>query len=126
MTQDYISMSTQRFRKFCQPTAAELAGLGIKVKDFAYESTLQPVRTVYRQPKQIQPHFQQLHREDTEPLIEISQNQFKSESDSQDRGRVLCRTDTEAILEETIGSLVTREFGGFLERNGAMDCITQY
>ncbi|KAF8969425.1 hypothetical protein BDZ97DRAFT_1795586 [Flammula alnicola] len=38
-----------------QPTAADLKKLGIKVRDFAYESTLPPVPTVYCHPRQIQP-----------------------------------------------------------------------
>ncbi|KAF9057929.1 hypothetical protein BJ165DRAFT_1398112 [Panaeolus papilionaceus] len=64
-------------RKRQQPTPQYLATLGIKVRDFAYESKLPPVKTVYRQPKQIQPSSQPvsqgprpLERTLTEPVIE--------------------------------------------------------
>ncbi|PPQ64635.1 hypothetical protein CVT24_008372 [Panaeolus cyanescens] len=60
-----------------QPTPQELSSLGIKVRDFAYESKLPPVKTVYRQPKQVQPSSQAesqgpkpLERTLTEPVIE--------------------------------------------------------
>lgn len=38
-----------------QPTVAMLASLGIKVRDFAYESKLPPIQPIYRHPRQIQP-----------------------------------------------------------------------
>ncbi|PFH51295.1 hypothetical protein AMATHDRAFT_85206, partial [Amanita thiersii Skay4041] len=38
-----------------QPDAQWLASLGIKVRDFAYESTLPPIAPVYYLPRQIQP-----------------------------------------------------------------------
>ncbi|KIL67257.1 hypothetical protein M378DRAFT_9505, partial [Amanita muscaria Koide BX008] len=39
-----------------QPTAAELTKYGIKVRDFAIESTLPPIAPVYLHPTQIQPN----------------------------------------------------------------------
>lgn len=99
-----------------QPTAAQLATLGIKVRDFAYESTLPPVRTVYRQPRQIQPSVpRQLHREDTEPLDNIQQSQS-------DSGSGIARTITEPVLENE-GPSIAREMGGFFEINGSTDRI---
>lgn len=38
-----------------QPAVAMLANLGIKVRDFAYESKLPPIQPIYRHPRQIQP-----------------------------------------------------------------------
>ena len=38
-----------------QPSIAMLASLGIKVRDFAYESKLPPIQPIYRHPRQIQP-----------------------------------------------------------------------
>ena len=38
-----------------QPSVAQLASLGIKVRDFAYESKLPPIQPIYRHPRQIQP-----------------------------------------------------------------------
>ena len=38
-----------------QPSVAMLASLGIKVRDFAYESKLPPIQPIYRHPRQIQP-----------------------------------------------------------------------
>jgi hypothetical protein len=100
-----------------QPTAAQLARLGIKVRDFVHESTLPPVRTVYRQPRQIQPSVpRQLHREDTEPLDDIQQSQSDSRSG-------IARTITEPVLENEAGPSIAREMGGFFEINGSTDRI---
>ena len=60
----------QKTKKGQQPTAAQLAQLGIKARDFAFEETdLPPVRTIYCHPKQIQPSVNRrrvLQRELTE------------------------------------------------------------
>lgn len=45
--------SRRQAQKFDQPTPEQLAKLGIKVRDFAYESTLPPIRAYV--PRQIQP-----------------------------------------------------------------------
>jgi len=97
-----------------QPTAAQLAMLGIRVRDFAHERTLPPVRTVYRQPRQIQPSVpRQLRREDTEPLDNTQQSQSDSSSG-------IARTTTEPVVA---GPSITREMGGFFEINGSTDRI---
>jgi hypothetical protein len=89
-----------------QPTVAQLEKHGIKVKDFAYTSTLPPVPTVRLQPRQIQPSVAQgLRREDTEPVDDINPGSGKS---------ALTRVDTEPIPEKTCHSLA-REKGGFLD-----------
>lgn len=51
-----------------QPTAEQLAKLGITVRDFAYESTLPPVAPVYFLPKQIQPDPRVTRPEQGHPL----------------------------------------------------------
>lgn len=51
-----------------QPTAEQLAKLGITVRDFAYESTLPPVAPVYFLPKQIQPDPRVTRAEQEHPL----------------------------------------------------------
>ncbi len=91
-----------------QPTSEELARLGVRVRDFVYDTTLPPVRPVYRQPRQIQPSIpRQLQREDTEPV---------DESQSQPMGsrQTLGRTLTEPVLEPVAGPSILRERGGFL------------
>ena len=45
-----------------QPDVATLASYGIKVRDFAYESTLPPVKPVHLLPRQIQPGLRALKR----------------------------------------------------------------
>ena len=94
-----LSMSKVQYHNH-QPTVHELVVLGIKVRDFAYNNKLQSVQTVYQQPKQIQPivpGFQQLslQREKTQPdLFEASATQPQ-------------------IQTMTVGSPITRQFGGF-------------
>ncbi|KAJ3509254.1 hypothetical protein NLJ89_g5319 [Agrocybe chaxingu] len=70
-----------------KPSEGQLAKLGVKVRDFAYESKLPPVRTIYLQPRQVQPSAPQgLQRQDTE----------ENESFLQSQGaRPLERTNTE-------------------------------
>lgn len=102
-----------------QPTTEDLARLGIKVRDFIFESTLPPVRTIYRQPRQIQPSIPgQLHREDTEPIEE-------SQSQSQVNG--LARTLTEPVIEPEAGPSQRREVGGIFEfTNSGNDIIINH
>ena len=107
----YASTKLSQPRRDHQPTAAELASIRIKVKDFAYQNDLPPVRTIYRQRKQIQPSvFQQIHREDTEPLDGISDSSQQSLCNRES----LHRTTTEPVLEEK-GLPLAREFGGFFD-----------
>jgi hypothetical protein len=90
-----------------QPTSGELARLGVRVRDFVYDTTLPPVRPVYRQPRQIQPSIpRQLQREDTEPVDE-------SQSQSMGSRQTLGRTLTEPVLEPVAGPSILRERGGF-------------
>jgi hypothetical protein len=92
-----------------QPTPTDLAKLGIKVRDFAYESTLPPVRSVYLQPQQIQPSIpKRVCREDTEPMDEF----LPKISQSQANGQALVRTITEPNFSCPLN---TRELGGCFE-----------
>jgi hypothetical protein len=60
----------------------QLASHGIKVRDFAYESTIKPVTSVRRVPVQVQPHLKlpitvrrettALTRVPTEPILDTS------------------------------------------------------
>jgi len=92
-----------------QPTPEDLAQLGIKVRDFGYESTLPAVKTVYRQPRQIQPsaRARPVARQDTEPdesgLSQSQQSDFASQP-SQPR-----RENTEPCVEEDF--VLERGFG---------------
>ena len=114
MNQEPTSTSKRPRKRSRQPTVGQLARLGIKVRDFAYESTLQPVRTVSRQPRQIQPGVARLpHQEDTR----------RTPNQSESGGRPLARVDTEPFVEAEAGpgpSLV-REWGGFFQVDGKID-----
>jgi hypothetical protein len=62
-----------------QPTAADLATYGIKVRDFAFESALPPIAPVYLQPQQIQP--------DPSPWVSKN-NMARSSSQAGDRRKL--------------------------------------
>jgi hypothetical protein len=56
------SSTAAQARESQQPDVATLASYGIKVRDFAYESTLPPVKPVHLLPRQIQPGLRPLKR----------------------------------------------------------------
>ena len=74
-----------------QPSAADLNKLGIKVRDFAYEKTLPPVRTIHLH-RQVLPGVmrQTIARQKTE--------EDASQSQSQSQPRTVDRTPTEPSL----------------------------
>ena len=81
-----------------QPSILMLASLGIKVRDFAYESKLPPIRTIYCHPRQIQPA---VVRTTLKPQSsESGRDDYFSQSSSQSEigRRKLKRTSTEAVL----------------------------
>ncbi|KAF8914204.1 hypothetical protein CPB84DRAFT_1758696 [Gymnopilus junonius] len=83
-----------------QPTASELKALGIRVRDFAYESKLPPLPTIYRHPQQIQPGIARpLERTVTE--TDGSQSQSQSQTN-----RKLERTATEPVTEPATPTFV--------------------
>ena len=81
-----------------QPTVAMLASLGIKVRDFAYESKLPPIQPIYRHPRQIQPAVVRtaLKRQ----WAELEEDDFFSQSNSQPETsqKKLERTSTEPAI----------------------------
>ena len=81
-----------------QPSVAMLASLGIKVRDFAYESKLPPIQPIYRHPRQVQPAVVRttLKRQWTES----EEDDFFSQSSSQPETsqKKLERTSTEPAI----------------------------
>jgi hypothetical protein len=81
-----------------QPTVAMLASLGIKVRDFAYESKLPPIQPIYRHPRQIQPAVVRtaLKRQ----WAELGEDDFFSQPSSQPETsqKKLERTSTEPAI----------------------------
>jgi hypothetical protein len=81
-----------------QPSVAMLASLGIKVRDFAFESKLPPIQPIYRHPRQIQPAVVRttLKRQWVEP----GEDDFFSQSSSQPETsqKKLERTSTEPAI----------------------------
>ena len=92
-----------------QPSISRLANLGIKVRDFAYDSKLPPIQTIYCHPRQFQPAVvkttlehqrndnlfsqssshpetsqKKLKRTSTEPVIPPSPDSTDTDSDSDD------------------------------------------
>ena len=57
-----VQPSAMRLAASQQPTVEFLQSLGIKVRDFAYESTLPPIASIPRVPRQIQPSARPLKR----------------------------------------------------------------
>lgn len=57
-----VQPSVIRLAASQQPTVEILQSLGIKVRDFAYESTLPPIASIPRVPRQIQPSARPLKR----------------------------------------------------------------
>ncbi|KAF8165563.1 hypothetical protein B0H34DRAFT_793936 [Crassisporium funariophilum] len=89
-----------------QPSAATLGSMGIKVRDFAYESTLPPIRPIFRHPRQIQPgvvRANPLKRERTETEDDEPFSQ-QSQEDSQRDATKLERTSTEPAIVPTTGN----------------------
>lgn len=85
-----------------QPTATDLAKYGIKVRDFALESTLPPIAPVYLHPKQIQPN--------PGVLRPWQDNMAQSSSQAGD-GRKLENHPTQSLLIQPQPSGVTRQRG---------------
>ena len=81
-----------------QPSVALLASMGIKVRDFAYESKLPPIQPIYRHPRQIQPAVVRttLKRQ----WAESGEDDYFSRSNSQPESsqKKLERTSTEPAI----------------------------
>jgi hypothetical protein len=87
-----------------QPSVLTLANLGIKVRDFAYESKLPPIQTIYCHPRQIQPAVVKptLKRQWTESGEDdyFSQSSSYSETDGRRKFK-LERNSTEPLIPPT-------------------------
>ena len=83
-----------------QPSVALLASLGIKVRDFAYESKLPPIQPIYRHPRQIQPAVVRntLKRQWEDDVFSQSSSQPESSQ------KKLERTSTEPAIPPTLDS----------------------
>ena len=110
-SQEPTSTPRRAVRRDRQPTVAQLARLGIKVRDFGYENTLPPVRTVpRRQPQQIQPGVVRFPRQE-------NQKETQHQRQSQGGRQPLVRVDTEPFLGVEAGPApsIPRELGGFFQ-----------
>lgn len=107
------SSTRAQVRESQQPDAAKLASYGIKVRDFAYESTLPPVKPVHLLPRQIQPGlrpFKRIRADDVEDVFSqpTAGNAAEGEGNSSKKSK-LERTVTEPVLR--LGIPPTRERG---------------
>ena len=96
-----------------QPSVALLASLGIKVRDFAYESKLPPIQPIYRHPRQIQPAVVRttLKRQ----WAESGEDDYFSQSSSQPETsqKRLERTSTEPAIPPVPDSTDIDDYDGF-------------
>ena len=77
-----------------QPSISRLANLGIKVRDFAYDSKLPPIQTIYCHPRQIQPAV-------VKTTLKHQQNDnlfSQSSSHPETSQKKLKRTSTEPVI----------------------------
>jgi len=63
-----------------QPSATELKRLGIKVRDFALEKTLQPAHTVYIHRQILPASLMQITHQNTEGVLQLQQSYSASRS----------------------------------------------
>ncbi|KAJ3567566.1 hypothetical protein NP233_g6286 [Leucocoprinus birnbaumii] len=84
-----------------QPSVATLLELGVKVRDFGYESTLPPVPTVYLQPRQIQPSVPKDVNDPNDPHY-ILEEERKKKVYTIESTRKIQRTPTEPVLESDL------------------------
>ena len=83
-----------------QPSILTLENLGIKVRDFTYESKLLPIQTIYCHPRQIQPAVVRAtlkHQQDDDPFSQPSSHPETSQ-------KRLERTSTEPVIPPTPNS----------------------
>jgi hypothetical protein len=117
--------SAPQVRESQQLDAATLASFGIKVRDFAYESTLPPVKPVHLLPRQIQPGLRTLKRiRDGEVEDVLSRptagSAEKGEGSSPKKFR-LERTVTEPVLETGVPPTRARGFANLEEYDPTTD-----
>lgn len=88
-----------------QPSPEYLASLGIKVRDFAYESTLPPIVPVLRVPRQVQPEPLPRKRYEREWDDENSNDEASSQGSRPSTLRKLERRPTEPLDAESLPML---------------------
>ncbi|KAF9441688.1 hypothetical protein P691DRAFT_812194 [Macrolepiota fuliginosa MF-IS2] len=92
-----------------QPSVPKLLELGVKVRDFAYESTLPPIPTVYLQPRQIQPSEPKDVNDPNDPHY-ILEEERKKKVYTLESTRKIERTPTEPALETELQPPPRRTF----------------
>lgn len=90
--------SSSQTRDPDQPTLDDLSSLGVKVRDFAYESTLPPVQPYRRYPRQDQPESGSLKRS-REDAHQTSEEQNDAGPSDLLKKAKLGRTSTEPTVE---------------------------
>lgn len=108
-----------------QPSISGLSELGVKVRDFAYESTLPPVPTVYLQPRQIQPSFPR-DPNDPNDLHYVLEEERKKKAYSFESTRKIQRTPTEPMLESECVPPERCAFPKIKRANALLDLSSQF
>jgi hypothetical protein len=119
-----IPVLRRRPRQSEQPTVAMLTELGIKVRDFAYESTLPPVPTVYLQPRQIQPSVPKDVNDPNDPHYVLEEERKKKVYTFQST-RKIERTPTEPVLESDLLPPPRRSFPKIKRTDAQLDLGSQ-
>lgn len=119
-----IPVLRRRPRQSEQPTVAMLAEMGVKVRDFAYESTLPPVPTVYLQPRQIQPSVPKDVNDPNDPHYVLEEERKKKAYTFQST-RKIERTPTEPVLESDLQPPPRRSFPKIKRADAMLDLGSQ-
>lgn len=119
-----IPVLRRRLRQSEQPTVAMLGQLGVKVRDFAYESTLPPVPTVYLQPRQIQPSVPKDVNDPNDPHYVLEEERKKKVYTFQST-RKIERTPTEPVLESDLLPPPRRSFPKIKRADALLDFGSQ-
>lgn len=107
-----------------QPSVSKLSELGIKVRDFAYESTLPPVPTVYLQPRQIQPSVPKDVNDPNDPHY-VLEEERKKKVYTFESTRKIERTPTEPVLESDLLPPPRRTFPKIKRTDAQLDLGSQ-
>lgn len=119
-----IPIMRRRLLRSEQPSVSKLAELGVKVRDFAYESTLPPVPTVYLQPRQIQPSVPKDVNDPNDPHY-VLEEERKKKVYTFESTRKIERTPTEPALESDLLPPPRRTFPKIKRANAQLDLGSQ-
>ncbi|KAF5364338.1 hypothetical protein D9756_000189 [Leucocoprinus leucothites] len=108
-----------------QPSVSKLLELGVKVRDFAYESTLPPVPTVYLQPRQIQPSVPKDVNDPNDPHY-VLEEERKKKVYTFESTRKIQRTPTEPVLETELLPPPRRTFPKIKRTDALLDLGSQF